>query len=209
MVNGKAKLVDKNHCDGLGRCLPQCPVDAISLEEIDLVDVSEPVVEKQEFPPMKCGCPGTMVRTITPKTETNPNTHSIPSALEQWPIQLHLVSETAPYFKNAALLIAADCTAFSYGAFHRDFIAHKRMVMCCPKLDDTSSYVEKLAAIILHNDLKSIDVVYMQVPCCHALVTIVKGALKRAKPKKLNVTFTELSLEGEILNQKTERLNDD
>ncbi len=209
MIDGKAKLVDENHCDGLGRCLPQCPVDAIRLidrpaqtqakEGCHCSSQTEIAVQPKYPPPLKCGCPGKMVQTFEGQKMDASSAQEIPSALRQWPVQLQLVPINAPYWKEADLLIAADCTAFSYGGFHPDFLNGKRLIIACPKLDDTNDYVEKLSEIFAQNDIRSLEVLYMEVPCCHSLVTIVKGALKKSK-KDIPVKYTELSLQGEIKN---------
>lgn len=130
---------------------------------------------------LACGCPGSQVRTVE-KTETdntNP-TGRLSSELRQWPTQLHLVPPTAPYLQNAHLLIAADCTPFAYAEFHRDFIKGKVLVNACPKLDDTSPYVEKLAAMIAHNDIQSVTVTIMEVPCCRGLAMFAQQAIAQS-----------------------------
>lgn len=130
---------------------------------------------------LACGCPGSQVRTVE-KTETdntNP-TGRLSSELRQWPTQLHLVPPTAPYLQNAHLLIAADCTPFAYAEFHRDFIKGKVLVNACPKLDDTSPYVEKLAAMIANNDIQSVTVTIMEVPCCRGLAMFAQQAIAQS-----------------------------
>ncbi len=129
---------------------------------------------------LACGCPGSQVRTIN-KTENNNETpERIDSELRQWPTQLHLVPPTAPYLQNAHLLIAADCTPFAYAEFHRDFIKGRVLVNACPKLDDTSPYVEKLAAMISQNDIQSVTVTIMEVPCCRGLAMFAQQAITQS-----------------------------
>jgi len=125
-----------------------------------------------------CGCPGSMARVIE-REETNNGaaTDSAPSELRQWPVQLHLVPPTAPYFRDADILVSADCVAFAMGSFHRDLLKGKAVAIACPKLDDTGNYVEKLAAIFRENDVKSVTVAIMEVPCCRGLDIMVKQAL--------------------------------
>jgi hypothetical protein len=130
---------------------------------------------------LACGCPGANVRSIEkPETEDVTYTDSRPSELRQWPTQLHLVPPHAPYLQNADLLIAADCVPFAYADFHRDFIKGRVLVNACPKLDDTSPYVEKLAAIIAQNDIKSVTVTIMEVPCCRGMAMFAQQAIAQS-----------------------------
>lgn len=185
IIQGKAKLVRDDYCDGLGNCLPVCPTDAISFEEREALAFNEEAVEMHknilENSEASCACPGSIVQTFTPeKTEekvivNKPN----PSRLSQWPVQIKLVPINAPYFNGADLLIAADCTAFAYGNFHEDFIKGKITLIGCPKLD-AIDYAEKLTSILSNNDIQSITVVRMQVPCCGGIVEAVKNAMKNS-----------------------------
>ena len=179
MVNGKAKLLREDFCDGLGDCLPACPTGAITFEEREALMYNEQAVndaKKKTAAPLACGCPGTMAKAITrkdaPVGETAAPTHN-PSRLSQWPVQIKLVAPNAPYFDGAKLLVAADCSAFAYGNFHNDFIKDKVCIIGCPKLDMVD-YTEKLTAIIANNDIKSVTVVRMEVPCC--------GGISRNRP---------------------------
>ena len=130
---------------------------------------------------LACGCPGSQVRTIErPAEATTAPAGSIASELRQWPTQLHLVPPTAPYLQNAHLLIAADCAPFAYADFHRDFIKGRVLVNACPKLDDTSPYVDKLAAIIAHNEIRSVTVTIMEVPCCRGLAMFAQKAVQQS-----------------------------
>ncbi|MBM7561846.1 4Fe-4S binding protein [Fusibacter tunisiensis] len=195
IIDGKAKLTSDSYCDGLGMCLPKCPVDAIHMveKETDSFDTTRKNIKLKEG-----GCGGTAITTFdresvplqTVKTITNTQkpTESrqsvegvIQSELMQWPVQLKLVSANAPYFQNADLLIAADCTAFAYGDFHRDFIKNKVTVIGCPKLDDNQYNQDKIAEILKQNSIKSITVVRMEVPCCNGIIHAVKEAMLAAK----------------------------
>jgi ferredoxin len=136
--------------------------------------------KKREAAPMACGCPGSMAQEIKRDGETADKTVSGRSELTQWPVQLHLVSPLAPYFQNADLLVAADCTAFALGSFHQDLLMGKKLVIACPKLDDTENYVEKLSEIIKINDIRSLTVAIMTVPCCAGLHHLVEEAVERS-----------------------------
>ncbi|HEY3416910.1 MAG TPA: 4Fe-4S ferredoxin, partial [Armatimonadota bacterium] len=144
------------------------------------------------------GCPGSMMRQFAARPAEVTETAEAPSELRQWPVQLHLVSPQAPYFRGADLLLAADCAAFSYGNFHRDFLAGKALAIACPKLDDPSGYVEKLAAMITQSGIRSITVVMMQVPCCGGLERLVQMAQQLAG-KQVPIRRVIVGLEGEIL----------
>jgi NAD-dependent dihydropyrimidine dehydrogenase PreA subunit len=148
---------------------------------------------KQKMPEkLACGCPGSMAREIKREpVDENPSSISGRSELTQWPVQLHLVSPFAPYFQNADLLVAADCTAFALGSFHRDLLQGKKVVIACPKLDDTANYTAKLAEIIKLNDIKSLTVAIMTVPCCSGLFRLVEDAVELSgvsiEPRKVVV----------------------
>lgn len=195
LVNGKAKLISDEYCDGLGDCLPQCPTDAIKIIQRDAADYDQEAVDikkgensvKDNLP---CGCPGTMEksikRNVNLKVKVSPaktnieSEVSVPSELNQWPVQLKLVNTKAGFLNGADILIAADCTAYAYGNFHQEFIKGKVTLIGCPKLDDNNYYKEKVAEILKNNDIKSITVVRMEVPCCAGIVSSVKAAMLEA-----------------------------
>lgn len=183
LVDGKAKLMSDSYCDGLGMCLPNCPVDAIQLVEKETAAFDE---SRKDFALKKdqpSGCPGSMAKSLTslsPKPATKQSSEPVASQLRQWPVQLHLVSVNAPYLQGANLLIAADCTPFAYGDFHNKFMKGKVTLIGCPKLDDTNAYLEKLTDIFRHNDIQSVSVVRMSVPCCGGITRTVQEAIKRS-----------------------------
>lgn len=201
MINGKAKLTKENYCDGLGDCLPACPANAISFEEREAPAYDEAAVKasKEKKPePLACGCPGTQARAIQRKDVTAPaDLHTVESQLSQWPVQIKLVPVKAPYFDGAKLLVAADCTAFAYGNFHNDFIRNRITLVGCPKLDSVD-YSEKLAEILKNNDIRSVTVVRMEVPCCGGIENAVKQALL-ASGKMIPWQVVTISTDGSIV----------
>jgi len=184
LIDGKATLIREGYCDGLGNCLPVCPTNAISFIE------KEVGTEKQTF-----ACPGNKVTTFEVEDSETPS-KSI-SQLRQWPVQIQLVPVTAPYFDNADLLIAADCTAFTYGNFHSDFMKGKVTIIGCPKLD-VVNYTDKLTEIVKQNNIKSITVARMEVPCCSGLEYATKEALKNSG-KDINLEVKTIALDGSLI----------
>lgn len=196
MVNGKAKLLREDYCDGLGDCLPACPVGAISFEEREAPAYDEKAVEKAKFQKMPCGCPGTMAKNIEHSDKECNCCEAVPSQLSQWPVQIKLIAPNAPYFKNADLLVAADCTAYAYGNFHNDFIKNKVCIIGCPKLD-MADYSEKLTDIISNNEINSITVTRMEVPCCGGIENAVKQAIKNSG-KNIPLHVVTITTDGKI-----------
>lgn len=207
MVNGKAKLLRDDYCDGLGDCLPACPTGAITFIEREAAAYDKAAVAKNMLRKMQesgetlpCGCPGTQARRIEKDAEPDAPAAQMPEAvsqLRQWPVQIKLVPVNAPYFEGAKLLVAADCTAYAYAGFHERFMKGHITLVGCPKLDAVD-YAEKLTAIIKGNDIKSVTVVRMEVPCCGGLEHAVKTALQ-ASGKFLPWQVVTLSVDGEIL----------
>ena len=221
MIDGKAKLIRDDYCDGLGNCLPACPADAISFEEREAAAYDHEAVlahmaarkaaslmptEAPAPKPEFTGCPGTMSRTITHPSAPASNSAAIPghsasvsmeSRLSQWPVQIKLAPVRAPYFDGAKLLIAADCTAYAYGNFHNDFIDGHVTLIGCPKLDSVD-YSEKLTEIIRNNDIQSVTVVRMEVPCCGGIEAAVKNALM-ASGKFIPWQVYTIGTDGRIL----------
>lgn len=197
MVAGKAKLLREDYCDGLGDCLPACPVNAITFEEREAPAYDEEAVKKakQTASPSPCGCPGSQAKAFF---RTQEKIASVPSQLQQWPVQIKLVPINAQYFDGADLLIAADCTAYAYGSFHNDFIRNRITLIGCPKLDAVD-YTEKLTAILANNDIKSITVTRMEVPCCGGIEYAVKTAQKNSG-KEINCQVITISTDGQIIS---------
>jgi len=184
MIDGKATLTREDYCDGLGDCLPACPVNAISFEEREAPAYDEAAVLKakaEKSAPLPCGCPRMNAKAILRKPVSDDSDFSWPvqSRLSQWPVQIKLVPIRAPYFDNANLLIAADCTAYACGDFHERFIKGRITLIGCPKLDD-GDYTDKLTAIIANNNIKSVTIVRMEVPCCGGLENAAKRAIQNS-----------------------------
>ena len=202
MVDGKAQLMRDDYCDGLGDCLPACPTGAITFVEREAAAYDEAAVltakaKKEEKLP--CGCPGTAARAI--HREKSPCDVRTPqqSQLRQWPVQIKLAPVNAPWFDGAKLLVAADCTAYAYANFHQDFIKGRITLVGCPKLDAVD-YSEKLTEILKHNDIRSITVVRMEVPCCGGIEQAVKKALLNSG-KMIPWDVVIVSTDGRILDR--------
>ena len=205
LVDGKATLLREDYCDGLGNCLPVCPTNAIGFIEKDVeIPNKKPastILEgEKETTNLPCGCPGQNAKVIdrasgghaTPAQSAPVTTH-----LNQWPVQIKLMPENAPYLDGAKLLIAADCAAYAYGNFHQEFMRNRVTVIGCPKLDDMD-YSIKLTAMLKNNNIKSVCVVRMEVPCCGGLEKATIMALKNCG-KLIPWEIVTLSTNGEIL----------
>lgn len=217
MVDGKAELIRDDYCDGLGNCLPVCPTGAITFEEREAAAFDEAAVEenmkkkeeaekKHQHEPLACGCPGSQARALKRESEPQKATAPAPaqaetmeSQLQQWPVQIKLVPVNAPYFDGANLLIAADCAAYAYANFHNDFIKNRITIIGCPKLDE-GDYSEKLTAILANNNIKSVTVVRMEVPCCGGIQNAAINALKDSG-KMIPWQVVTISTTGEILER--------
>lgn len=203
IIDGKAKLTRENYCDGLGDCLPACPTNAISFEmrEAPAYD-EEAVKEAQKQKAAKassCSCPGVQCKTFSPETVQTEAPAACVSQLRNWPIQIKLAPITSANFDGVNLLIAADCTAYAYGNFHHDFMRNRVTLIGCPKLDAVN-YAEKLTEIIRRNDIKSVTVTRMEVPCCGGLENAVKQALQ-ASGKFIPWNIVTISADGKILDR--------
>jgi len=222
IVEGKARLVKEQYCDGLGACLGSCPQDAISIEQREAEEFDSEEVARHlgklagagraksadqpaEPETLPCGCPGAASRTLHPTGQAEcAEAETTPSHLSNWPVQLSLVPPQAPYLQDAKLLISADCVPFAVGDFHRRFLGGRTLLVGCPKLDDADFYRRKLAEIFRQNELRTVEVLHMEVPCCSGLVRLVEAALAEAG-KAVAVTATKIGVNGEVL--ETRRLD--
>jgi len=207
IIDGKARLASESYCDGLGACLGECPQDAITIEQREAAEFDEEAVERhlssQDVVETPTACPGSAPQAIercelVDKKGEPGERSEVPSMLGNWPVQLKLVPATAPYFDGADLLIAADCVPFAYADFHRKFLIDKVLMIGCPKLDSAEFYRKKLAQIFIQNDIKSIEVAYMEVPCCFGLVHLVHESLKESG-KDIPLKLTKVGVKGDIL----------
>lgn len=199
MIEGKAVLTREDYCDGLGDCLPACPVDAISFEVREAPAYNEEAVkEAQKSKAHTCSYPSATARDMRKSVPEITTYENQPSMLAQWPCQIKLVPVNAPYFEDANLLIAADCTAFAYGNFHKDFMRNHITLIGCPKLDNID-YAEKLTQIIANNNIKSVKILRMEVPCCSGLEQAVKRALQ-ASGKFIPWQSVIITTDGKILD---------
>ena len=190
IVGGKAKRLREDYCDGLGDCLPACPMNAISFEEREAPAYNEAAVlaaKKAKETPQPCGCPGTACQSVQP----------LSSQLQNFPVQIKLLPPNAPYLDNADLLIAADCTAYAYGNFHRDFMKNRVTLIGCPKLDMVD-YSEKLTEIFRGNHIRSVTLTRMTVPCCGGLAMAVKRAIEQSG-KQIPLNIVTISPSGQII----------
>jgi Pyruvate/2-oxoacid:ferredoxin oxidoreductase delta subunit len=212
LINGKAELITDSYCDGLGACLGECPQNAITLEERDAAEFDEAGVKKhlaetrqQSLPKRQHhGCPGMAAFSINEKAAGSSAKSSghcspspSPSQLRQWPVQLHLVPVQAPYWNGADLLLAADCVSVAYADFQEKLLNGRKIIIACPKLDDTGNYLEKLAAILRENDIQSLTVARMEVPCCGGIVRLAQLALE-ASGKDIEFKEIIIGIDGTI-----------
>lgn len=218
LVDGKARLVAEKYCDGLGACMGECPTGALRIVEREADDFDEEAVEhrieelkwkeKETEQSLPCGCPSARIQTFDKPVATasqkanEPVTYSsIGSALTHWPVQIRLVPPTAPYLRNADLLVAADCTPVAYPDFHRDFLKGKAVLVGCPKFDTVEEYVHKFAEIFSVASVKSVTAVVMEVPCCSGLPVIVRKGMELAG-KQIPMELVVISVRGEVLRKE-------
>lgn len=206
IINGKAKLLRDDYCDGLGDCLPVCPAGAIAFEEREAMEYDEVEatrnIERKNAKTLPCGCPGSNAKVIAKEPVQSENSVSsrsnVVSHLQQWPVQIKLVPVNAPYFDGAKLLIAADCAAYARASFHEDFIKGRITLIGCPKLDE-NDYSEKLTEILTHNNIMSITVVRMEVPCCKGIESAVMQALQNCG-KMIRWQAVVIGIDGKMLD---------
>jgi ferredoxin len=220
IVDGKAVLAADNLCDGLGACLGECPLGAITVEEREADEFDEAAVERhlksqgRTAPPQHPthgsqplsghdhhggGCPGSRAMSFKRPQGSSQDTPkgSRQSQLGQWPVQLGLVSTSAPYFQGADLLVTADCVPVAYAGYHEDFLRGKAVVMGCPKLDDNAFYQRKLAELFINSDIRSVTVLKMEVPCCGGIALATRQALA-ASGKQIPCREVTITLQGEV-----------
>jgi len=211
IIDGKAKLVSEIYCDGLGACLGSCPMDAISIEKRESAEFDEAATEehlgemKQKDiakPKSLFQCPGTMTQSFNKSDGDASSEGDVTSQLAQWPVQLTLLSPQAPYFKGADLMLTADCVPFAMGDFHSKLLKGKAIAIACPKLDNIDPYIEKVTEIIKLNNLNSLTVVHMQVPCCSGMTYIAKQAIASSG---IDMKFEDITIDqqGNICNTET------
>jgi ferredoxin len=222
IVEGKAKLVKEDFCDGFGDCMGECPTGALKIEErvskpFDIEATKEYLLqtkgkeavwrmeeaqkkhETKDQKPLPCGCPGSMAQTIQiNKPEGVPLPGTLQPQLRNWPVQIHLLPLKAQFYRGADLLVAADCCSYAYAGFHRDFIRGHTLAIGCPKLDNADAYREKLATILTENDIQSVTIAYMEVPCCAGLVKLVEAAVQDSG-KPIPVKKTKIGIQGAIV----------
>jgi Pyruvate/2-oxoacid:ferredoxin oxidoreductase delta subunit len=207
IINGKAKLVSDVYCDGLGACLGHCPEDAITVEPREAAEFDEEATKaylasQKEAEPLMA-CPGMAGQKFdTPKSATEAEDGDVSSQLGQWPVQLKLVARTAPYFADSDLLLVADCVPVAMGDFHQKFLKGRSVAMGCPKLDDVSFYIEKLADILSANTIRSLTVVHMEVPCCSGLTRMAREAVAQGGAVTAFEDVT-VSLRGDVIRSET------
>ena len=220
IIDGKAKVVNEVFCDGLGACIEGCPTGALEIIEREAIEFDEEMVEKRlemlkqdeeesfiainEPGNVACGCPGSQTMTFTETTEETEQITGgkVQSQLRQWPIQMHLISPTAPYFQGADVLLSADCVAHSLGGYHPEYLKGKSVGIACPKLDQgQESYMEKIRSWIDDAKINTLTVMTMQVPCCSGLVYLAKQAAEKAS-RKVPIKSIVISLQGEILSEE-------
>lgn len=210
IVDGKAKLISEIYCDGLGACIGKCPQDAIRIEEREAEAFDEKAVKAKSMKNVfggtknhihEHGCPGMCPHSISREKspENASETSEVVSELTQWPVQLHLVPVNAQYWDGAELLLSADCVPFAYGNFHSALLKGKKVITACPKLDDTGPYLEKLTAILKENNIKSMTVAHMEVPCCSGIVQLARKALENCG-RKISFSTIKIGINGEILS---------
>lgn len=219
VIDGKAKVVNEVFCDGLGACMEGCPTGALTIIEREAPEFSEEAVERhleslkdaehdkhlatEEPGHVACGCPGSQTMTFDVSgIEADVATGKVNSQLRQWPVQMHLISPMAPYYQGADVILAADCTAFTYGGFHPEFLKGKAIAIACPKLDQgQDSYIEKIRGLIDDAKINTLTVVIMEVPCCGGLLRLAQEGAKRAT-RKVPIKYVVVGIKGDVLREE-------
>ena len=221
IVEGKAKVVNDLFCDGLGACIQGCPTGALEIIEREAAEFNEEAVEKRleslkskeevELEQVKqivaehshqCGCPSSQTMVFDEPEVQNEATGKISSTLRQWPVQMHLINPNAPYYQGADVLISADCVAYSYGDFHREFLKSKSIAIACPKLDQGKEvYIEKIKSLIDDAKINTLTVAIMEVPCCSGLLAIAQEGAKRAT-RKVPIKYVVIGTRGDLLKEE-------
>ena len=221
VIDGKARVVNDIFCDGLGACIGECPEGALEIIEREALEFDEEEVEKRleslnhkesieteqvrqivADHAQQCGCPSAQTMVFDEPEVQTELAGKIPSALRQWPVQMHLINPGAPYYQGADVLLAADCVGFSYGDFHRDFLKQKSIAIACPKLDQGKEiYIEKIKSLIDDAKINTLTVAIMEVPCCSGLLGLAQEGAKRAN-RKVPIKYVVVGIQGNILKEE-------
>ncbi len=221
VIDGKARVVNDIFCDGLGACIGECPEGALEIIEREALEFDEEEVEKRleslnhkesieteqvrqivADHAQQCGCPSAQTMVFDESEVQTELAGKIPSALRQWPVQMHLINPGAPYYQGADVLLAADCVGFSYGDFHRDFLKQKSIAIACPKLDQGKEiYIEKIKSLIDDAKINTLTVAIMEVPCCSGLLGLAQEGAKRAN-RKVPIKYVVVGIKGNILKEE-------
>ena len=221
VIDGKARVVNDIFCDGLGACMGECPEGALEIIEREALEFDEEAVEKRleslkhkesieteqvrqivADHAQQCGCPSAQTMVFDEPETQSEVAGKIPSALRQWPVQMHLINPIAPYYQGADVLLSADCVGFSYGDFHRDFLKQKSIAIACPKLDQGKElYIEKIKSLIDDAKINTLTVAIMDVPCCSGLLGLAQEGAKRAT-RKVPIKYIVVGIQGNILKEE-------
>ena len=221
VIDGKARVVNDIFCDGLGACIGECPEGALEIIEREALEFDEEEVEKRleslnhkesieteqvrqivADHAQQCGCPSAQTMVFDEPEVQTELVGKIPSALRQWPVQMHLINPGAPYYQGADVLLSADCVGFSYGDFHRDFLKQKSIAIACPKLDQGKEiYIEKIKSLIEDAKINTLTVAIMDVPCCSGLLGLAQEGAKRAN-RKVPIKYIVVGIQGNILKEE-------
>jgi NAD-dependent dihydropyrimidine dehydrogenase PreA subunit len=220
VIDGKAKVVNEIFCDGLGACIGECPEGALKIIERKALKFDEEAVENHleslksketiddqlNLPDIElnlpCSCPSIKSKVFSNISENSEKSSKMNSTLQHWPIQMHLISPIATYYQGADVLISADCVAYSYGDFHRDFLKNKSIAIACPKLDQSKeNYIQKIKSLIEDAKINTLTVAIMEVPCCTGLLAITQKAAKRTS-RKVPIKHIIVSVRGDILKEE-------